>query len=119
MWVSRSGLVIAAAYTVLAIGGVVWGYSLTEPKESTVLMQLPVVPVLALLYAFGLIEWTSGVSLVVFYGISIPLIALGLYAICWLFGALGVRTRLLIGLGLLVLVSLPLLWPVRRSVGLP
>lgn len=53
MRVSRFGLVIAAAYTALAIGSVVLGYFLTEPKESTVLMQLPVVPVLALLYAVG------------------------------------------------------------------
>ncbi len=53
MRVSRSGVVVATVYTVLAIGSVVWGYSLTEPKESTLLMQLPVVPVLALLDAAG------------------------------------------------------------------
>ena len=116
---SRSGLVIGAVYTLLAIGSVVWGYSLDGPKESTVLMQLPVVPVLALLDASGLVEWAARLPLIVFYGLCIPLVAGGLYAVCWLFGALGVRTRLLIGLGLLAAVSLPLFWPIRRSVGLP
>ncbi len=119
MRVSRSGLVTAAAYMALAIGSVVWGYSLTDPKESTVLMQLPVIPVLALLVASGLVEWAAALPLIVFYALCIPLIALGLYAVCWLFGAVGVRTRLLIGLGVVVALSIPLFWPVRHSVGVP
>lgn len=57
--------------------------------------------------------------LIVFYGVCIPLTAFGLYAACWLFGVLGVRTRLLIVLGLLVVLSMPLFWPIRRSVELP
>ncbi len=119
MRVSRSGLAMAAAYTALAIGSVVCGYSLTDPEGSTVLMQLPVVPVFSLLFALGLLGWVAAIPLIVFYGVSIPLIALGLYAACWLLGALGVRTKLLISLGLLVAVSLPLFWPVRQSVGVP
>ena len=119
MRVSRSGVVIAVVYTALAIGSAMWGYSLTDPKESTVLMQLPVVPVLALLDASGLVERAAALPLIVFYALGIPLVALGLYAVCWLFGALGLRTRLLIGLGLLVVLLIPLLWPVRQSVGVP
>lgn len=119
MRVSRSGLAIAAVYTLLAISSVVWGYSLDKPKESMVLMQLPVVPVLALLAASGLAEWAASLPLIVFYGLCIPLVSGGLYAVCWVFGTLGVRTKLLIGLGLLAAVSLPLFWPIRRSVGLP
>ena len=119
MRVSRFGLVVAAVYAALAIGSVVWGYSLTDPKQSTVLMQLPVVPVLALLVASGLVEWAAALPLIIFYALCIPLVALGLYAACWLFGALGVRTRLVIGLGLLVVVSVPLFWQVRRAAGLP
>lgn len=119
MRVSRSGLVVAAAYTALAIGSVVWGHSLTDPKESTVLMQLPVVPVMALLVASGLVEWAAALPLIVFYALCIPLVALGLYAVCLLFGALGLRTRLVIGLGVLVVLSVPLFWSVRQSVGVP
>ena len=119
MRVSRSGVVVAAVYTVLAIGSVVWGYSLTEPKGSTVLMQLPVVPVLALLDAAGLVEWVARLPLIVFYGLFIPLVAVGLYAACCQFGALGVRTRLLIGAGLLIVLSILLLWPVRQPIGMP
>ena len=119
MRVSRSGLVLAAAYTVLAVGSVVWGYSLDDPKESTVLLQLPVVPVFGLLFAFGALEWAGAIPASVLYAVCIPLIAFGLYAACWLVGALGGRTRVLIGLGLLVAMSVPLFWPLRRSAGLP
>lgn len=85
MRVSRSGLAMAAAYTALAIGSVVCGYSLTDPEESTVLMQLPVVPVFSLLFALGLLGWAAAIPLTVFYGVSTPLIALGFMppAGCW------------------------------------
>lgn len=112
--VSRSGLVIATTYAVLATGCVVWGYSLPGPKESTVLMQLPVVPALLVLEALGLVDWFAGAPLVVFYGLCIPAIAAGLYTACWLFGALGFRTRLVIGVGALGVLSIMLFWPVRR-----
>ena len=82
MRVSRSGLVIAATYAVLATGCVVLGYSLPRPEESTVLMQLPVVPALLVLEAFGLVDWSAGAPLVVFYGLCIPAIAACLYAAC-------------------------------------
>ena len=114
MRVSRSGLVIAATYAVLATGCAVWGYSLPEPKESTALMQLPVVPALLVLGASGLVDWAAAAPLLVFYGLCIPGIAACLYAVCWLFGALGPRTRLAIGIGALGVLSVLLFWPVRR-----
>ena len=114
MRVSRSGLVIAAIYAVLAMGCVAWGYSLPDPEESTVLMQLPVVPALLVLGASGLVDWAAAAPLLVFYGLCIPGIAACLYAVCWLFGALGPRTRLAIGIGALGVLSVLLFWPVRR-----
>ncbi len=110
---------VAAAYTVLAIGSVLWGYSLTEPTESTVLMQLPVVPVLALLDACGMADGVARVRLAVFYGLGIPPVAAGLYAVCWLFGRLGVRTRLSVGVGLVIVLAALLFWPARQSIGQP
>ncbi len=114
MRVSRSGLVIAAGYAVLATGCVVWGYSLPEPEASTVLMQLPVVPALIVLEALGWTDWIEVAPLMVFYGLFIPAIAAGLYAACWLFGALGFRTKLMLGVGILGVLSVVLFWPVRR-----
>ena len=114
MRVSRSGLVIAAIYAVLATGCVAWGYSLPRPEESTVLMQLPVVPALLVLEAAGLVDWAAAAPPMVFYGLCIPAIAVCLYAVCWLFGALGPRIRLAIGIGALGVLSVLLFWPVRR-----
>ena len=114
MRVSRSGLVIAAIYVALSTGCVVWGYGLTDPKASTVLMQLPVVPILPLLVGLGLADWAANAPLALFYGRCIPAIAVGLYAACWLFGALALRTRLLIGVGVLGVLSVLLFWSVGR-----
>ena len=114
MRVSRSGLAVATIYAVLATGCVVWGYSLPRPEESTVLMQLPVVPALLVLEASGLADWAAEAPPVVVYGLCIPAIAACLYAACWLFGALGPRIRLAIGIGLLGVLSVMLFWPVRR-----
>ena len=114
MRVSRSGLFVAATYAVLATGCAVWGYSLPEPKESTVLMQLPVVPALLVLEAAGLVDWAAAAPLMVFYGLCISAIAICLYALCWLFGALGPRTRLAIAIGALGGLSVLLFWPIRR-----
>ena len=117
MRVSRSGLVVAAVYAALSVGCVAWGYSLPDPKESTVLMQLPVVPAAVVFGAFGalgLLEWFADASLIVFYGVLIPAIAVALYAACWLLGAPGFRTRLVIGLGVLGVLLAMLFWPVHR-----
>ena len=114
MRASRSGLVIAATYAVLATGCVIWGYSLPGPEAGTVLMQLPVVPALVVLDVLGLTDWFADAPLVVFHGLFVPVIAVGLYAVCWLFGALGFRTRLVLGLVTLGVLSFLLLWPIRR-----
>ena len=114
MRVSRSGLVVAVVYLVAAIGCGVWGYSLTGPKESTVLMQLPIVPVLILVDVLGLHEAAANAPLLVFYGLAISAVAVALYAACWLFGALGSRVRLAIGVTVLGMLGVGLFWPLRR-----
>lgn len=114
MRVSKSGLVVAATYAVLSIASVIWGYSLDGPKESTALMQLPVLPALIALIGLGLVDQAAKVPLIVFYGILIPAIAAGLYAACWAFGALSARTRVVIGLAALGLLLVSTFWPVGR-----
>ncbi len=114
MRVSRTGLVVATVYAVLATGCVVWGYELADPEASTVLMQLPVIPALLVLNGFGLMELVATEPLVLSYGLAIPAIAAGLYAVCWLFGALSVQTKILVGISALAVVSVMVLWPVHH-----
>lgn len=105
---------MAIIYVVLAVGCVIWGSSLTDPEASTVLMQLPVVPVLGFLVAFGLMDRAAGTSILVFYGLCIPTVAIVLYAACWLLGTLSSRTRLIFGFGALGLLLVMLFWPGSR-----
>ena len=114
MRVSTSGLVVAATYAVLSVASVVWGYGLDGPKESTVLMQVPVLPAVIALVGLGLIEQAARLPLIVFYGAAIPIIALGLYAACWLFGALSARSRLVIASTVLVVLLVLTVWPGNR-----
>ncbi len=114
MRVSRSGMIVATTYAVLAAGCVIWGYSLPGPEESTVLMQLPVLPALIVIESVGLTDWAAGVPLALFYGLLIPAIATVLYAVCWLFSALSYRSRLTIAVVTLSVLSIALFWPVRR-----
>ena len=113
MRVSRSGLVVAAVYVVLAVASIVWGRSLPDPKESSVLMGLPLLPALLVIHTIGLDEWLADAPWFVTCGLLVPAIAAGLYAASWLFGALGFRTRLVIGAGALALLSVMLFWPNR------
>lgn len=113
MRVSRSGLVVAAVYAVLAVASTVYGRSLPDPKESSVLMGLPLLPALLVVHAFGLDGWLADAPWFVTCALLVPAVAAGLYAACWLFGALGFRTRLVVGAGALALLSILLFWPTR------
>lgn len=114
MRLSRTGSVIGAAYVVLAVASMVYGNSLPDPKDSTVLMQLPIAPAITLLDVLGLAGWLAETSWTVAGGLFVPAIALTLYAVCWLFGALSIRTRLVVSAATLFVVAVLMFWPVAR-----
>lgn len=51
--ISRIGIAFALTYVVAAIGCVLLGYFSTDPKGSFVFLQLPLLPLTAVFYAFG------------------------------------------------------------------
>ena len=114
MRVSKSGLVIAAVYVVLATASVIYGHSLSSADESTLLMQVPLLPALLLLLPLGLSGWVADAPWFISCSLLILANAIGYYAICWLLGILRPRTTLIIGLVTLVAVAFLSFWPVAR-----
>ena len=106
MRVSKSGLVIAGLYVMLAVASIVYGVSLANSKDSSTMTQLFVIPALLVADLFGLTTWLEDkpwfLSLILF----VPATAVVLYAACWLFGSLSVKARVAVGVCLLLVLAI-------------
>lgn len=65
---SKVGLVIAVAYTVLVLGCVAWGYGLPKTEDGTVLVQLPILLNIIVFQVLGVEDWLAGLPVFVLYG---------------------------------------------------
>ena len=106
---SKAGFITVGIYAMLSAACIAYGGSLVNAKDSSTLVQLPVLPALLLADTLGFTAWLTSApwfaSLVVF----IPFTAAVLYLACWLLGLFGLKAKLTIGASLLIVVLLMLI----------
>ena len=101
---SKSGIVLVGLYAVISVACLVCGLGALNAKDSSTLVQLPVLPTLLLAEVLSATEWLTNApwfaSLVVFW----PITAAVLYVIGHVFGLLSPKAKLMIGAFWLVVV---------------
>ena len=88
---SKIGLLFVGVYAVLSAACIVWGATLLNAKDSSTLVQLPVLPALLVADLFNLTGWLTDAPWFASLLVFIPPTAAVLYGAGWLIGLLSLK----------------------------